>query len=45
MMVFDKATRRKDTSGSVGHRKADKDEEDVAGSDAGGILNMMSGDA
>lgn len=45
MMVFDKAMRRKDTSGSVGHRKADKDEEDVAGSDAGGILNMMNGDA
>lgn len=45
MMVFDKAMRRKDTSGSVGHRKADKDEQDVAGSDAGGILNMMNGDA
>lgn len=44
-MVFDKATRRKDTTGSIGHRKADKDEEDVAGSDAGNVLNMMSGDA
>lgn len=43
-MVFDKATRRKDTSGSVGHRKADKDEEDVANSDAGNVLNLMSGD-
>jgi ABC-type multidrug transport system fused ATPase/permease subunit len=44
-MVFDKATKRKDTSGSVGHRKADEDEEEVAGSDAGNILNMMNGDA
>lgn len=44
-MVFDKATKRKDTSGSIGHRKADEDEEDVSRSDAGNVLNMMNGDA
>lgn len=44
-LVFDKATKRKDTSGSLGHRKMDKDEQDVAGADAGRILNMMNGDA
>jgi hypothetical protein len=43
--IFDKATRRKDTSGSIGHRKADQDEEDVTGSNAGNVLNMMNGDA
>lgn len=44
-MVFDKATKRKDTSGSLGHRKLDKDEQDVQGADAGRVLNMMNGDA
>lgn len=43
-MVFDKAMKRKDVSGSVGHRKADKDEEDVSASDTGNVMNMMNGD-
>jgi hypothetical protein len=45
VMVFDKATKRKDTTGSLGHRAKDKDEQDVEGSDAGRVLNMMNGDA
>jgi ABC-type multidrug transport system fused ATPase/permease subunit len=44
-LIFDKATRKKDTSGSLGHRKMDKDEQDVQGADSGRILNMMNGDA
>ena len=44
-MVFEKATRKKDTSGSVGHRKLDKDEEEASGSDSGRIMNLMNGDA
>ena len=44
-MVFDKATRKKDFGGSLGHRKADEDEQDVRGADAGRILNFMNGDA
>lgn len=44
IMVFDKASKRKDTSGSLGHRKKDKEEQDVAGADAGRILNLMNGD-
>lgn len=44
-MVFDKATKRKDTSGSIGHRKLDDDEADVQGAEAGRIMNLMNGDA
>lgn len=44
-MVFDKATRKKDTSGSLGHRKMDNDEADVQGAEAGRIMNLMNGDA
>jgi hypothetical protein len=45
IMIFEKATKRKDTSGSLGHRAKDEDEQDVEGSDAGRVLNMMNGDA
>lgn len=44
-MIFDKATRKKDRSGSLGHRKLDKDEQAAEGADAGRILNLMNGDA
>ena len=43
-MVFEKATRKKDTSGSLGHRQMDENEADVQGAESGRIMNLMNGD-